>query len=306
MLDALWLSLRTTLMALAIIVVFGTPAAYLLATRTFRGHALVSRWSSCRSCCRPRWRASGCSPRSGRAASSAAPRKTPDPARAGDRGRRRRAGFVAAPFYIRGAQTAFAAVDRAWLEASRTLGAARRARSCAWPSPPPRPGMLAGLALAWGRALGEFGATLMFAGLVPRHHADRAAGDLRALRHGLHGALALSAVLVVVSCALLLSVKLLGGQGAAAVLRVEARTRLGDFDLDVARRGAARQLPRAGRALRRGQEHGAADRRRAAAPRRRPRVLRRGGLAGHARGSSSRPSGAAAATSSRTTRCSPT
>ena len=41
-LDALWLSLRTTLIALAIIVVVGTPAAYLLATRSFRGKALVT------------------------------------------------------------------------------------------------------------------------------------------------------------------------------------------------------------------------------------------------------------------------
>ena len=40
-LDALWLSLRTTAAALAIIVVIGTPAAYLLATRRFRGRALV-------------------------------------------------------------------------------------------------------------------------------------------------------------------------------------------------------------------------------------------------------------------------
>ena len=40
-LDALWLSLRTTLAAIAIIVVVGTPAAYLLATRRFRGRSLV-------------------------------------------------------------------------------------------------------------------------------------------------------------------------------------------------------------------------------------------------------------------------
>ena len=40
-LDALWLSLRTTAIALAIIVVVGTPAAYLLATRSFRGKALL-------------------------------------------------------------------------------------------------------------------------------------------------------------------------------------------------------------------------------------------------------------------------
>ena len=40
-LDALWLSLRTSVTALAIIVVIGTPAAYLLATRRFRGRSLV-------------------------------------------------------------------------------------------------------------------------------------------------------------------------------------------------------------------------------------------------------------------------
>ena len=39
--DALWLSLRTTLAAIAVIVVIGTPAAYLLATREFRGKAAI-------------------------------------------------------------------------------------------------------------------------------------------------------------------------------------------------------------------------------------------------------------------------
>ena len=81
--------------------------------------------------------------------------------------------------------------------------------------PTARPGLLAGLALAWGRALGEFGATLMFAGsfrgvtqTVPLAIYDRFATDFT-------GALALSAVLVAVSGALLLSVKLLGGRDGA-------------------------------------------------------------------------------------------
>ena len=69
------------------------------------------------------------------------------------------------------------------------------------------------LALAWGRALGEFGATLMFAGsfrgitqTVPLAIYERFGTDFT-------GALALSAVLVGVSAALLLSVKLLSGAG---------------------------------------------------------------------------------------------
>ena len=72
-----------------------------------------------------------------------------------------------------------------------------------------RPALLAGLALAWGRALGEFGATLMFAGsfqgitqTVPLAIYDQFASDFPA-------ALALSALLVIVSAALLLTIKLL-------------------------------------------------------------------------------------------------
>lgn len=72
-----------------------------------------------------------------------------------------------------------------------------------------RPALLAGLALAWGRALGEFGATLMFAGsyqgvtqTVPLAIYDQFASNFPA-------ALALSAILVIVAGALLLSIKLL-------------------------------------------------------------------------------------------------
>jgi molybdate transport system permease protein len=79
------------------------------------------------------------------------------------------------------------------------------------------PGLVAGLALAWGRALGEFGATLMFAGsfrgvtqTVPLAIYDQFATDFPA-------ALALSAVLVCVSAALLLSVKLVTGAGPLGV-----------------------------------------------------------------------------------------
>ena len=116
--------------------------------------------------------------------------------------------FVAAPFYLRQAQSAFAAVDRSWLDASRTLARARRGRWRGSRSRPRCRGLTAGLALAWGRALGEFGATLMFAGsfrgvtqTVPLAIYERFSTDFT-------GALGLSAVLVCVSAALLLAVKL--------------------------------------------------------------------------------------------------
>ena len=70
--DALKLSLETTSIALAVIVLAGTPAAlppcHPLVSAAARSW---SRWSSCRSCCRLRWRGSGCSRRSGPKGSSA-------------------------------------------------------------------------------------------------------------------------------------------------------------------------------------------------------------------------------------------
>ena len=95
--------------------------------------------------------------------------------------------FVASPFYVRQAQAAFEAVDRTLVDASRTLGASEARTFARVVIPAAVPGLVAGGALALGRALGEFGATLMFAGLVPGRHPDRPAGDLRPLQRRLRG-----------------------------------------------------------------------------------------------------------------------
>jgi molybdate transport system permease protein len=120
--------------------------------------------------------------------------------------------FVSSPFYLRQAQASFGAVDRSLMEAARTLGSSEAASVARVAVPVAAPGLLTGLALAWGRALGEFGATLMFAGsfrritqTVPLAIYEQFATDFPA-------ALALSAILVIVSAALLLAVKLVPGQ----------------------------------------------------------------------------------------------
>ena len=71
--------------------------------------------------------------------------------------------FVSAPFYLRQAQAGFEALDRTWMDASRTLGAGEARTFVRIAIPAAGPSLVSGLALAWGRALGEFGATLMFA-----------------------------------------------------------------------------------------------------------------------------------------------
>ena len=126
--------------------------------------------------------------------------------------------FVASPFYLRQAQAAFEAVDGTWLDASRTLGASEARTFARVAVPAALPGLVAGGALALGRALGEFGATLIFAGsfrgitqTAPLAIYDRFSTDF-------DGALALAAVLVAVSAALLASVKL--AQRGSSVARV--------------------------------------------------------------------------------------
>ena len=118
--------------------------------------------------------------------------------------------FVAAPFYLRQAQAAFAAVDPDLLDAARTLGAGEARAFWRVAIPCAGAGISTGMALAWGRALGEFGATLMFAGSFQGITQTAPLAIFASFSTDFPAALALSAVLVAVSAALLLAVKLLG------------------------------------------------------------------------------------------------
>ena len=211
-LEALRLSLQCTAIAVAIIVVVGTPAAYLLATRSFRGRSALITLVELPLVLPPAVAGIGLlaalGPRGvlGGAVEDAGLQLVLSTA-----GVILALTFVAAPFYLRQAQAAFEALDRTWLDASRTLGASEARTFLRIAIPSAGPGLIAGLALAWGRALGEFGATLMFAGsfrgitqTVPLAIYERFSTDFTS-------ALALSAVLVGISAALLLSVKLLSG-----------------------------------------------------------------------------------------------
>ena len=210
-LDALWLSLKTSLAALAIIVLVGTPAAYLLATRDFRGRSVMMTLIELPLVLPPAV--------AGIALLAAFGPKGIFGGALEDAGITlvlQTAGvivaltFVAAPFYLRQAQEAFAAVDRKLLDAARTLGASEARAFARIAIPCAGQGLTAGIALAWGRALGEFGATLMFAGSFPGITQTVPLAIFARFSTDFTSALALSAVLVIVSAALLLSVKILG------------------------------------------------------------------------------------------------
>lgn len=75
--------------------------------------------------------------------------------------------FVAAPYYVLAASAALRALDPDLSTIARSLGASRRAVALGVVAPAVAPELLVGLAMTFARALGEFGATLMFAGNLP-------------------------------------------------------------------------------------------------------------------------------------------
>lgn len=111
--------------------------------------------------------------------------------------------FVAAPFYVQTAAASFAALDRNLLIVARTLGASPARMFWRIALPLSARGLVAGAALAWARALGEFGATLMFAGNMPGVTQTLPLAIYTALESDLAAAQALALLLVLVGFALL-------------------------------------------------------------------------------------------------------
>ena len=107
--------------------------------------------------------------------------------------------FVAAPFYIRAARIGFAGVDPTYEEVSQTLGVSpwatfwRLTLPVAWPS------LLTGLTLAWARAVSEFGATIMFAGNLTGRTQTMPLAIMTAMESSLGSALALAVLLLAMS-----------------------------------------------------------------------------------------------------------
>jgi molybdate transport system permease protein len=208
-LEALRLSLITSGIALGLIILLGTPAAYLLATRSFRGRELVVTLVELPLVVPPAVAGIGLLAAFG-----------PGGLLGGvidDAGVQlvfETAGvvvaltFVASPFYLRAAQAAFESVEPSWVGAARTLGASEARAFVTVVVPAAMPGLVAGGALAWGRALGEFGATLVFAGSFQGVTQTAPLAIVELFGSDFDAALALSAVLVAVSAALLLTVKL--------------------------------------------------------------------------------------------------
>ena len=117
--------------------------------------------------------------------------------------------YVASPFYIRQAIASFEALDRSLLDASRTLGAGPARTFFRIALPLAGKGLAAGAALSFARGIGEFGATIMFAGSLQGVTQTLSLAIYAQFDLDFDVALALGALLVIVSATILLLVKLI-------------------------------------------------------------------------------------------------
>jgi len=208
--DALRLSLVTTLTTLLIVITFGTPVAYFNARNSYRGKRVIETLIDL-------------------------PIVLP-PAVAGIAlllafGRYGLLGqyfhilginiafattaviiaqiFVSSPFYIRQATTSFEDVDPEYERAAHTLGASSAGTFFRVTAPIALNGLVSGALMTWARALGEFGATILFAGNFQGVTQTMPLAIYTALDSNLDSAVYLSIILVLISFAVIVTVKVL-------------------------------------------------------------------------------------------------
>lgn len=206
--QAIWLSLRTSVMTTLLAALLGTPLAYLLARRHLPGRRLLEALLDL-------------------------PLVLP-PAVAGVAllmafGRRGIVGamlaelgveltftpaavvlaqlFVAAPFFLRAAMVGFGAVDEELTQAAALDGAGEWALFRHVILPLAHPALLAGAVLTWARALGEFGATIIFAGNLPGQTQTMPLAIYLGFELDLNVALTLSVILLGISFLVLFAVR---------------------------------------------------------------------------------------------------
>ena len=207
-LDALRLSLVTSAGSTALVVALGLPLAYLLATRRFPGKRAVELLVDLPLVLPPTVAGVALLAAFGRAGLAGGtlhglgitlPFTTLGVVVA--------QAFVAAPFFVGAARTGLAEVDRRYLDMAATLRSTPARTFVRVMLPLALPSLLAGAAMSWARALGEFGATITFAGNLPGVTQTMPLAVYLALQSDLEAAVALSVLLLAVSLVVLLLVR---------------------------------------------------------------------------------------------------
>jgi molybdate transport system permease protein len=207
--DAILVSLKTNAIAFAIMILLGTPFAYVIGRRRFRGRSVVITLVEVPLVMPPAVAGLGLLVAFGRfgllghtltvlgidlAFTQAAVVLA--------------ILFVASPFYLRGAIAAFEAVDSTLLDVAGTLGAGPLRRMVRVAMPLASAGLGAAAALAFARGVGEFGATILFAGSIEGTTQTLPLAVYSLFDANLDQAIAIGVLLIIVSAAILLASKL--------------------------------------------------------------------------------------------------
>lgn len=199
---AIAVSLKTTLVSIMVIVAFGTPLAYMLGFRNFKGKRLVETLVDLPTVLPPSVAGVALLVAFGRrgllggaledlgleiAFSQAAVVMAQS--------------FVAAPFYVRTAALGFGAVDKELIQAAMLDGAGSWKLFREVVLPLAFPSALSGAVMSWARALGEFGATIIFAGNFPGRTQTMPLAIYIGFEVDLNTALTLSVILILLSFA---------------------------------------------------------------------------------------------------------
>jgi molybdate transport system permease protein len=207
-LAAVRLSLLTSVCAALLATVLGLPVAYLLATREFRGKRVLEAIIALPMVLPPTVAGVGLLLAFGRAGITgralslvgiSIPFTTAAVVIA--------EAFIAAPFFVGAAAAGFREVEPRYLEAAATLRATPATAFFRVLLPLAFPSVLAGATMSWARAIGEFGATITFAGNLPGVTQTMPLAVYVALQTDLEAAIALSVLLVLLSLIILLAVR---------------------------------------------------------------------------------------------------
>ncbi len=216
--DALVLSLETTAVSLVLTIGFGLPLAFVLARRTFRGSTLVEAIVDLPIVLPPSVAGLALLLAFGRRGLLGPPLdvlgiELPFTTAAVILAQ----AFVSAPFFIRAARTGLQSVDADLEDAARVDGGGEWAVLRAITLPLAGSALAAGLVMSWARAMGEFGATIMFAGNIEGLTQTLPLVVYSEFQSSLDASIAAAAILVLAALGVLVSVRLIHWRSVFAV-----------------------------------------------------------------------------------------
>jgi molybdate transport system permease protein len=219
--QALWLSLWTSAISVLLAIAGGTPVAYLLARKRFPGHALVDALVDLPIVLPPTVAGVALLTAFGRRGLLGQPieewtgKTFVFTATAVVMAQL----LVSAPYYVRAAKSGFERLDPQLERVAWTLGASRTRTFIRIVLPQAWPALVAGVVLCWARALGELGATIIFAGNLEGRTQTMPLAIISAFEGsslGLAGAIALSLILLAVALVVLTLLRLVAGRATTA------------------------------------------------------------------------------------------